>query len=235
MAKTFSDNFTKATRERIIDFSHEVNITSKLNHPSIIKVYGYSPINFKNKSNPVIVAEYAQNGSLDEILYEKLLSYKSSQDFNPNLDDYSQLKRYLKSKRDSNTIRRNKNILSDTQKLIIIYGVASAMSYLHSHNIVHRGLDLKNIFLDDKFYPKISGFNICREISDIFVEKVSKIKGPLKYLAPEVFKNLEYSKKSDVFSFSLILYELITNETFYKEIENNIESIQKVLENETRP
>lgn len=64
---------------------------------------------------------------------------------------------------------------------------------------------------------------------------MSKIKGPLKYLAPEVFKNLEYSKKSDVFSFSLILYELITNETFYKEIENNIESIQKVLENETRP
>lgn len=108
VAKTLSDNFTRATRERIIDFSHEVNIISKLNHPSIIKVYGYSPNNFKNNLNPVTIAEYAQNGSLDEIIYEKLLSYKSSQDFNTNLNDYSQLKRYLKSKRDSNTIRRKK-------------------------------------------------------------------------------------------------------------------------------
>ena len=85
------------------------------------------------------------------------------------------------------------------------------------------------------YYPKISGFNISREISGIFVEKVSKVKGNLKYLAPEVFENLEYSKKSDVFSFSLILYELMTNKKYLEKIENKIEYIQKVYQEKSRP
>ena len=204
VAKSLSDSFN-VKRERIIDILHEVNITIKLNHPSIIKVYGYSPNNFKNDPNPVIIAEYAPNGSLYKIIHAK------------------------------KTITKADNILNDTQILIIIYGIATAMSYLHSHNIVHRELDLTNIFLDDNYYPKISGFNISREISGIFVEKVSKVKGNLKYLAPEVFENLKYSKKSDVFSFSLILYELMTNKKYLEKIENKIEYIQKVYQEKSRP
>lgn len=47
------------------EISQEVNIISKLNHPSILKLI-FSPVNFKQKTKPVIITEYAPNGSLLE-------------------------------------------------------------------------------------------------------------------------------------------------------------------------
>lgn len=86
------------SNEIMTNLSREVNILSKLNHPSVLKFKGYSPVNFKNKPKPVIITELASNGSLgDLIIFE----------------------------------RNSKPILNDTRKLIIIYGIASAMSYLH--------------------------------------------------------------------------------------------------------
>ena len=100
--------------------------------------------------------------------------------------------------------------LSDTQKLIIIYGISSGMLYLHSHNIIHRDLILRHIFLDDLLYPKITGFNFAIE----HTENLSKgqiSKGIYRtknyeYIAPEILSKLEYSKSSDVYAFSIILY-----------------------------
>lgn len=50
------------------------------------------------------------------------------------------------------------DILKNINKLIIIYGVASAMSYLHSHKILHRDLKPDNILIDDFLFPKIADF-----------------------------------------------------------------------------
>lgn len=98
----------------------------------------------------------------------------------------------------------NKNVcLNDTKKLIIIYGIATGMSYLHSHNILHRDLKPYNIYLDDSLYPKIAGFNIAREIKNGKIEINENIKRTPVYIAPEVYLNKGYSTKSDVYSFSL--------------------------------
>ena len=45
------------SREKLINISREINILTKLNHPSILRFYGYSPNNFKNKPKPLIVLE----------------------------------------------------------------------------------------------------------------------------------------------------------------------------------
>ena len=52
----------------ILNLMREVNIISQLNHPSILKFIGYSPIDFENMSKPVIVTEYSPNGSLESII-----------------------------------------------------------------------------------------------------------------------------------------------------------------------
>ena len=74
------------------------------------------------------------------------------------------------------------------------------MSFLHSKNIIHRDLKPKNIFLDEKFYPKISGFCLSSDIDQIKTELV----GTPVYLAPETLSSRKYSKKVDVYAFSLI-------------------------------
>lgn len=57
-------------------------------------------------------------------------------------------------------------LLNDTQRLIIIYGIASAMKYLHSKNIVHADLKPANVLLDENFYPKLSDFGLSIIISN---------------------------------------------------------------------
>lgn len=57
------------------------------------------------------------------------------------------------------------NIDFSKNPMIIIYGIASAMSYLHSHGILHRNLGLENIYLDKSFHPKLTGFDCSVDIS----------------------------------------------------------------------
>ena len=110
-----------------------------------------------------------------------------------------------------NILEENNNnyILDDTQKLIIIYGVASGMQYLHSYNILHRNLTSSNIFLDNSFHLKISGFNFVKQNASSGPNNEFKYKEKQIYLAPEVLTSFEYSQKSDVYSFSHLIFEIL--------------------------
>lgn len=60
----------------------------------------------------------------------------------------------------------SKNILSSTQKYIILLGIAKGMNYLHLHGIVHRDLKPLNILLDENLYPLICDFGTAK-IADL--------------------------------------------------------------------
>lgn len=160
-------------REIFIDLLRELFISSKLNHPSILKFFGYSPLDLNNKPKLSMIFENATNKTLSHILFTE-------------------------KEEEEDTSNNNNELLNDTQKLIIIYGIASGMQYLHSHNIIHRNLISEIIFLDNSFHPKISGFNFVKEISQnqsTEPSKEFKYIGKKIYLAPEVLSNFEYSKK----------------------------------------
>ena len=122
--------------------------------------------------------------------------------------------------------RKGKSLLTDTNKLIIIYGIASAMSYLHSHNILHRDIKPEHILLDDKFHPKLTGFILSKQISDV---SRPVLVGTPAYLAPEIIKKKMYSKSSDVYAFSMVIYEILTNERPFQNF-SDLYSIFEIIE-----
>lgn len=126
---------------------------------------------------------------------------------------------------------------NNTKKLICIYGIASAMLYLHSHNIVHCCLQPSNIYFDDILFPKIGDYGLSTKFFDVDTmthQTISGNKGTPIYSAPEVLNSNVYSKASDVYAFSMVVYEIITNEIPFNEINNN-QIIKDIIKKNKRP
>ena len=104
---------------------------------------------------------------------------------------------------------KSKHIFNNTLKLMIVYGIASAMSYLHSHNIIHENLQSLNIVFSNFFLPKITNYSISK-----FTTKQNgfSIKNHTSFIAPETVKKLELTKSSNVYSFGITIYEIFTND-----------------------
>ena len=180
-------------------FVNEAKILSKLNHPSIVEFIGYESHDFEKKLRPVIMIQFAKNGSLRDIINNKL--------------------------------SKSSGVSTDTMKLIIIYGIAAGMSYIHSKNIIHCDLKPENILIDDNFYPLISDFGLSMQCTTY---KGNRTIGTCPYLAPEIWNDCIYSKASDVYAFAIIVYEIVTNKEPFPDL-NDIIVMNKVLEKDERP
>ncbi|XP_065868707.1 receptor-like kinase TMK3 [Euphorbia lathyris] len=103
--------------------------------------------------------------------------------------------------------------MSWTRRLIIALDVARGMEYLHSmarETFIHRDLKSANILLDDVFHAKISDFGLVKLAPDGERSIVTRLAGTFGYLAPEYAVMGKITTKSDVFSFGVVLMELLT-------------------------
>ncbi|CAL5352103.1 unnamed protein product [Camellia sinensis] len=95
----------------------------------------------------------------------------------------------------------------------IILGIARGLQYLHedSHlRIVHRDIKASNILLDDKFQPKIGDFGLARFFPEDQVYLSTNFAGTLGYTAPEYAIRGELSEKADIYSFGVLVLEIIS-------------------------
>jgi serine/threonine protein kinase len=90
--------------------------------------------------------------------------------------------------------------------MIIVYGVARGMAFLHGLKILHRDLKPENIFLDQNGYPRIADLGFAK-YSESTRQTVQT--GTPLYLAPEVWLGLYYGFPADVYSFAMLFYEVI--------------------------
>ncbi|KAL1807266.1 hypothetical protein DCAR_0833132 [Daucus carota subsp. sativus] len=95
----------------------------------------------------------------------------------------------------------------------IIIGTAEGLVYLHENNkirIIHRDIKASNILLDSRLRAKIADFGLARSFQGDKSHISTAIAGTLGYMAPEYLANGQLTEKADVYSFGVLLLEIVT-------------------------
>ncbi|KAK2425222.1 putative LRR receptor serine/threonine-protein kinase [Trifolium repens] len=125
---------------------------------------------------------------------------------------------------------KSEHILSWNQRLQIAVDAAEGLEYLHhgcNPPIVHRDVKSKNILLDEKFQGKLADFGLSKIFpneGDTHIFTV--VAGTIGYLDPEYNRLSRLKEKSDVFSFGVVLLEIITGQPAIIKTEEKIHIIQ---------
>ncbi|KAK2413691.1 cysteine-rich receptor protein kinase [Trifolium repens] len=108
---------------------------------------------------------------------------------------------------------RRTQILNWKQRFNIIRGTAEGLAYLHQgtkKRIIHRDIKSSNILLDDNLSPKIADFGLARCFAADKTHLSTGIAGTLGYMAPEYVIRGQLTDKADVYSFGVLVLEIVT-------------------------
>ncbi|XP_050305004.1 proto-oncogene tyrosine-protein kinase receptor Ret isoform X2 [Anthonomus grandis grandis] len=182
--KTLKDD---ARKQDYNDLFSEFQLLKEVHHPHVIQLLGVC-----SDDGPLyVIIEYAIFGSLRNHLRRSrhVIAASEAGDIEGN----------------SNHKVTPRDILSFARQ------IASGMSYLSDIKLVHRDLAARNILLAENKVCKISDFGLTRDIyEDNAYFKKSKGRVPVKWMAPESLADHVYTTKSDVWSFGILIWELVT-------------------------
>ncbi|CAN7140259.1 serine/threonine/tyrosine-protein kinase HT1 [Brassica rapa] len=119
-------------------------------------------------------------------------------------------------------------------KKLIEFGldIARGMEYIHSRHVVHRDLKPENVLIDEDFQLKIADFGIACE--EEYCDMLADDPGTYRWMAPEMIKRKPHGRKADVYSFGLLLWELVAGATPYEDM-NPIQAAFAVVDKNLRP
>ena len=131
------------------------------------------------------------------------------------------------------------NLSYKRSRQIILLGIARGMMYLQKHHILLRNLNPSNIYLDEQHHPLIINYGFSNNT------KLSKLNPKdLKYqdaiyMAPEILSNNHYNLKSNVYSFGIIMFQILTETTPYPLYEkgkmSSTQFVQKIINEDFHP
>ncbi|KAL1211208.1 Serine/threonine-protein kinase PCRK1 [Cardamine amara subsp. amara] len=180
------------------EWINEVNFLGVVNHPNLVKLVGYCADDDERGMQRLLVYELMCNKSLEDHLVGRVVSVS----------------------------------LPWMTRLKIAQDAAQGLAYLHEEmdfQLIFRDFKSSNILLDERFGAKLSDFGLAREGPPEGLGHVStSVVGTVGYAAPEYVQTGKLTAKSDVWSFGVVLYELITGR---RAVDRNLpRGEQKLLE-----
>ncbi|XAR49642.1 Dual-specificity kinase [Bertholletia excelsa] len=110
-------------------------------------------------------------------------------------------------------LHKNHIALKLPQLLNFAVDICRGMEYLHQNNIIHRDLKTANLLMDNSNVVKVADFGVARFLNH--GGEMTAETGTYRWMAPEVINHQPYDQKADVFSFAIVLWELVTAEVPY--------------------
>jgi serine/threonine protein kinase len=192
------------------DLESEAKILCQLHHPNIIELRGVSSSKISAASDDYFLVL----DLLEETLCDRLQRWRNQ-----------------KAKKGESKLSLLQRIQS------VVLGVATAMAYLHSKNIVHRDLKPDNIGFDAYGDVKLFDFGLACPVGQ---QSHYDVVGSLRYMAPEAMLARSPGLPADVYSFGIVLWELVTLKKPYAQIATKADSaraklLEKVAEGGQRP
>ncbi|GMT26857.1 hypothetical protein PFISCL1PPCAC_18154, partial [Pristionchus fissidentatus] len=173
-----------------IEFLQEIEIMKSIGyHERLVNI-----IACVTESVPhLLIAEYCNHGDLLSYLKERreyMLELPKDVDYH-NLD--------------------RTQIVTQEQQLQFSVQIAYGLEYLSGRGYVHRDIAARNILVDDNYSVKIGDFGLCRKVheeQELYLSRGGRL--PIKWMSPEALRRYEMSTASDVWSFGILLFEIIT-------------------------
>ncbi|PRP78508.1 hypothetical protein PROFUN_13526 [Planoprotostelium fungivorum] len=132
-------------------------------------------------------------------------------------------------------LMNHRNTLTIETKRRFMLGIALGMRHIHAEKICHRDLAARNILLTAALEPKISDFGMSRQQDTESIEsKTTNNIGPLKWMSPEAIRDNVYSSMSDVYSYGVVMWEIMTCELPWNDV-GNMNACIAVLSGERPP
>ncbi|GLT67281.1 hypothetical protein SLA2020_396020 [Shorea laevis] len=127
---------------------------------------------------------------------------------------------------DSHLFRNDSKVLGWKARYNIALGIAKGLAYLHEECrdcIIHCDIKPENILLDACYNPMISDFGLAKLLGRDFSRVLTTIKGTRGYLAPEWITGVAVTPKADVFSYGMLLFELISGRRNWNTTEDGMD------------
>jgi len=216
-------NSQKHVEQGLIDISIEARFLACLNHPNVIKMRGIA-------GDPLS----PEFGLVLDRLYLTL---------EDKMDLWTERKNAASSKLCGclfeSVDKKEKSSLA-FEAITVAYDLACALRYIHGNNLVYRDIKPENAGFDVRGDIKLFDFGFCKELSKNLLDKPSglykltRMTGSPPYLSPENFLGKPYGKSTDVFSFGVLLWEMLHQKfAFYQYNRQDYKDV--VVERNYRP
>ena len=133
----------------------------------------------------------------------------------PVTEDFIIIMKYYKLGSLRDYITKNFYNIKWIEKLKILKRIVAGLKHLHDQKIIHRDFHSGNILYENDSDVVISDLGISKSSIKSTNDDDNEIYGILSYMAPEILQGKEYTTASDIYSFGMIMWELMTGECHF--------------------